>query len=290
MKPPIFVRKLSEKERESLQAGLRSRETFVMRRSQILLASARGSSPPKIAQSLGCASQTARNAIRAFNEKGLDALIAGSSTPKRVYPAFDANSAQRLRGMLHRSPREFGYESSLWTLAMAAEAAFEEGLTEKRVSGETIRATLSRLLGIRWMRAKRWITSPDPLYERKKASFASDRLMERADADPLWAIGFLDECWWSRVALPTLSAFSEEGEPPRMIQQSVAKDDPSEATKAISCYGLYLPRLDDMWIRFVDGRPVSSITTRFLSWSCEGLERVGKKTLLLIWDNASWHI
>jgi transposase len=186
--------------------------------------------------------ETVRNAIRAFNEKGLDALIAGSSTPKRVYPAFDANSAERLRGMLHRSPREFGYESSLWTLEMAAEAAFEEGLTEKRVSGETIRATLSRLLGISWQRAKRWITSPDPLYERKKASFASDRLMEIADADPLWAIGFLDECWWSRVALPTLSAFSEEGEPPRMIQQSVAKDDPDP--KAISCYGLYLPRLD----------------------------------------------
>ena len=51
---------------------------------------------------------------------------------------------------------------------MAAEVAFEEGLTGKRVSGETIRATLSRLLGIRWQRAKRWITSPDPLYERKK--------------------------------------------------------------------------------------------------------------------------
>ncbi len=70
--------------------------------------------------------------------------------------------------MLHRCPREFGYESSLWTLDMAASAAFEEGLTERRVSGETIRATLVRLLGVRWMRAKRWITSPDPLYERKK--------------------------------------------------------------------------------------------------------------------------
>ena len=51
---------------------------------------------------------------------------------------------------------------------MAADVAFEEGLTEERVSGETIRATLSRLLSVRWMRAKRWITSPDPLYERKK--------------------------------------------------------------------------------------------------------------------------
>ncbi|MDP9439645.1 MAG: hypothetical protein M3P49_13050 [Actinomycetota bacterium] len=43
---------------------------------------------------------------------------------------------------------------------------------------------------------------------------------------------------------------------------------------------------------FVDGRPVSGVTTRFLSWCTEKkLEAVGKKeVLLLIWDNASWHI
>jgi hypothetical protein len=46
---------------------------------------------------------------------------------------------------------------------MISEVAFEEELTTERLSGETIRATLSRLLSVRWMRAKRWITSPDPL-------------------------------------------------------------------------------------------------------------------------------
>jgi hypothetical protein len=51
---------------------------------------------------------------------------------------------------------------------LAVVVAFEEGITKRRVSGETIRATLSRLLGDRWQRAKRWITSPDPLYERKR--------------------------------------------------------------------------------------------------------------------------
>ena len=172
MKPPIFVRELSEEERESLEAGLRSRETFVMRRCQTLLASARGLSPPKIAQSLGCGSQTARNAIHAFNERGMDALAAGSSRPKRVHAAFGGEGAEALRAMLHRSPREFGYESSLWALETAAEAAFEEGPTDRRVSGETIRATLSRLLGIRWQRAKRWTASPDPLYERRKEGAA----------------------------------------------------------------------------------------------------------------------
>ena len=168
MKPPIFVRPFSQEEREALEAGLRSKDAFVLRRSQILLASSRGQSPPKIAANLGCASQTVRNTIHDFNERGLGALVAKSSRPKRTRAVFDEKSAEALREMLHRSPREFGRDSSLWTLEMAAQVSFEEGLIERRVSGETIRATLARLLGVRWQRAKRWITSSDPLYERKK--------------------------------------------------------------------------------------------------------------------------
>jgi transposase len=168
MKTPIFVRPFSEEERQRLREGLRSKDSFTMRRAQILLASSGGERAPRIAANLGCASQTARDAINDFNERGLDSLRARSSRPGKTRDAFDEESAEALREMLHRSPREYGRESSLWTLAMAADVAFEEGLTEERVSGETIRATLSRVLGVRWMRAKRWITSPDPLYERKK--------------------------------------------------------------------------------------------------------------------------
>ena len=112
--------------------------------------------------------------------------------------------------------------------------------------------------------------------------------MEVAGADSRWTIGFEAECWWSRVALPTLSSWTEEGKPERLVQRSVPKED--SEPKAISCYGLYLPELHDTWLRFVDGRPVSSITTRFLSWCCEKLEAAGKKVLLLIWDNASGHV
>jgi hypothetical protein len=112
--------------------------------------------------------------------------------------------------------------------------------------------------------------------------------MRVAEADPGWAVGFEDECWWSRLALPALSSWAEEGKPLRLTQQSVAKDDPDP--KAISCYGLYVPESDQMWLRFVDGRPVSGITIRFLRWCTEQLEAIGKKVLLLVWDNASWHI
>jgi len=113
--------------------------------------------------------------------------------------------------------------------------------------------------------------------------------MSVAEADPeSWAVGFLDECWWSRVALPALNSFSEKSKPLRLVQRSVAKDDPEP--KAVSCYGLYLPGLDETWLRFVDGRPISSITTRFLEWSLERLEARGKKVVVLVWDNASWHV
>jgi hypothetical protein len=64
------------------------------------------------------------------------------------------------------------------------------------------------------------------------------------------------------------------------VEQSVEKDDPDP--KAISCYGLYVPEFEEVWPRFVDGRPVSGITTRFLSWCSEKLEALGKKVWVLI--------
>lgn len=168
MKRPIFVRPLSDAEREALEAGLRSSDAFVLRRCQILLASSRGENAYQIAKSLGCNPQTVRNAIHAFNDKGLpEALRQGSKRPHTIHRAFDPERAEVLRELLHKSPREFGKQSSLWTMDIAAEVSFEEGLTNERVSGETIRATLARM-GVRWERAKRWITSPDPEYARKK--------------------------------------------------------------------------------------------------------------------------
>src|SRR5688572_21127893 len=97
MKPPIFVRTLSKKERRELEAGLRSSDAFVLRRCQILLASSRSERPPRIAENLRCGQQTVRNAIHDFNEHGLDALKQGSSRPREVHAAFDEESARALR-------------------------------------------------------------------------------------------------------------------------------------------------------------------------------------------------
>lgn len=167
MTQPLFVRSIAEQERKALEKGLRSKEVFVVRRCQIILASGRGQRAPAIGQVVGCDDETVRQVIRAFNERGVEALQRRSTRPQHSPAAFGAQQAERLRDMLHHSPREFGKPTSLWTLQLAADVSFDQGLTAARVSDETVRATLVRL-GVRWKRAKHWITSPDRQYGRKK--------------------------------------------------------------------------------------------------------------------------
>jgi transposase len=168
MRKPIFVGGLTENERERLKAGLRSSDGFELRRCQIILASAGGQHAIAIAQSVGCCDETVREVIKAFNLRGLQALKPGSRRPHKTQAAFSGEQAERLREVLHQSPRTFGKPSSLWTCDLAAEVSFEQELIQERVSGETIRATLKRM-GVNWARAKHWITSPDPEYSRKKS-------------------------------------------------------------------------------------------------------------------------
>ncbi len=169
MRQPIFVRPFTDAERQALDAGLRSSDAFVLRRCQILLASARGQHARLIAQSLACDDQTVRNAIHAFNARGLAALRAGSSAPQHTpHAVFTPARREQLRALLHQSPRTFGKPTSVWTLELVAEVAHAEGITPRLVSDETIRNALAHL-DVRWKRAKHWITSPDPAYARKKS-------------------------------------------------------------------------------------------------------------------------
>jgi transposase len=101
-------------------------------------------------------------------------------------------------------------------------------------------------------------------------------------------LGFGDETWWSRLAQPARHTWTESDQPLRLVEQTVAKTDPDP--QALACYGLLRTDIDHVWLRFVDGRPVSAITTQFLDWCLARLGREHKIALLLVWDNASWHI
>jgi hypothetical protein len=128
---------------------------------------------------------------------------------------------------------------------------------------------------------------------RTKTS-ARDRLIRLARTHPTWVVGFADEVWWSRVARPAVRAWVAPDRPLRLVAQTVAKGEP----KALACSGLlarwWAAPGDDpaaaLWLRFVDGRPVSGVTTAFLAGCCERLAAAGKTALRLVGDNASWHL
>lgn len=168
MRPPLFVHPLAAGEQQQREDALRSSDAFTLRRAQYLLASARGSKPKEIAAAYGGCEQTVRNVIRAFAAGGLGCLTPGSHRPKSARPLLGGAEQERLRQILHQSPRVFGKDTSLWTQALLAEVAHAEGLTEQPVSDETIRRALKRL-DVGWKRAKHWLTSPDPQYAVKKS-------------------------------------------------------------------------------------------------------------------------
>ena len=104
---------------------------------------------------------------------------------------------------------------------------------------------------------------------------------------PDWVLGFQDEVWWSRLAQPDLHTWTDE-KPLRLHQNEPDRHDPEP--KAVACYGLLRADTQGMLLRFVDGRPVSAVTTQFLAWLTAWLAAEGKTALLLVWDNASWHV
>ena len=100
-------------------------------------------------------------------------------------------------------------------------------------------------------------------------------------------LGFQDEVWFSRLCQPNLYAWTDD-KPLRLVEKEADPSDPDP--KALACYGLLRADTGQMLLRFVSGRPVSGVTTRFLSWLLSRLAEEGKQALLMIWDNASWHL
>jgi len=99
------------------------------------------------------------------------------------------------------------------------------------------------------------------------------------------------------VAAPGCATWTAAGQPLRLVEPTVPTGEP----KALACYGLLLRGLpdplrlggvaaDELWLRFVDGRPVSGLTTQFLTWSAAQAAARGLTTLVWVWDNASWHL
>lgn len=88
------------------------------------------------------------------------------------------------------------------------------------------------------------------------------------------------------MAQPALHAWAT-GTPRRVQELTRPKADADP--KAVAGYGLLRADTHEGLVRFVEGRPVSHVTTAFLTGVCEPIKADGTQALLLVWDKASWH-
>lgn len=111
--------------------------------------------------------------------------------------------------------------------------------------------------------------------------------MRLAQSHPDWVLCYQDEVWWSRFTKPSRHTWSPDGQPLRLIEEDIPEQEPQ---KALACYGVLRADTNAMLLRFVEGRPISQVTCDFLEWTAKRLFEDGKTAMLMVWDNASWHI
>ena len=117
------------------------------------------------------------------------------------------------------------------------------------------------------------------------------QVIQRANTQPTWALGFGDDVWWSRLTQPNHHGWTATQATPKLQELTLPTGDADP--KALPWYGLLVrpgpQQADPLWLRFVAGRPVSAVTLDFLAWCSAQLAAHGFTALLLIWANASWH-
>src|SRR5215212_9300583 len=100
------------------------------------------------------------------------------------------------------------------------------------------------------------------------------RLLELAVARR-WVVGYQDETWWSRLKQPNVHSWCAADASLRL--QELVRDKTDVDPAALCCYGLLRTDTEQMLLRFVEGQPVSQVTTDYLSWVSEQLAQQGQQ-------------
>jgi len=166
MSTPLYVRSLTQAEQAAVEKARRCSNTVTHRRARVVALSEAGQRVTQIAQAVGMHAESVRRVIRAVNCGELTAVLYPKPKQTGRPPTFGERVAQGLVELMHRPPRDFGFETARWTLKDLACAAQQSGLVES-ISGASV-ARLLKTQGYSWKQAKRRITSPDPQYQEKK--------------------------------------------------------------------------------------------------------------------------
>jgi len=159
----LFVRKTTDKEMKKIKKSLVSSSAFTRDRARIVLLSLDGNQCKEIAESISCDERKIRNAIKAFNAKGLKALERGKA--RGAKPKFTKEHRAEMLGIVSTDPKVLGLHFTTWSLPKLQKYFIEKGIVDS-ISIESIRQIL-KSESMKIKKSKRFQYSNDPEFAKK---------------------------------------------------------------------------------------------------------------------------
>lgn len=273
----IKVRSITSDESRVLDQWQRCDDVVRYRRARILRLSEARWRCPAIADALALHVETIRDVVQAFNEGGIPAITPWPRSGGRPR-SQDEEVGKAAEDLVRQGPPEEEGRAT-WTLHRLAEAIAQRFEQIDSLSHESVRRLL-RLRNIVYRLAKRWLTSPDPLYSLHKSQ--RDRLLAMARAAPDGVAVWLDQSWF--VLWPyRFRAWARRDRLPRVAQRWNEKPDTTALYAALDDEG------QEAFLRWATGQPNSEETIGYLEALMAHWTAQGKRFLVLLWDRASWH-
>jgi transposase len=273
----IRVRSITAEESEILGRWQRGDDIVRYRRARVLRLSETDWRCPAIAEVLALHAETVRWVIKAFNEGGIEAITPQPRSGGRP-PGYTQEVADVAENLTRQEPPDEEGRAT-WTLHGLAKAIAARFEYIDSMSHEAVRRLL-KLHDIVYYRAKQWLTSPDPHYERRKRR--RDRLLAMARAAPDGTVFWLDQSWFSRWPY-RFRAWAAKDARLRVAQRW------SEKVDTTALYAALDDESQEAFLRWSTGQPDSEETVQFLEALMIHCTQNGLRFIVLIWDKASWH-
>jgi len=162
----VHVREITDEEGNKLRRIVRHHQSAIeVKRAQVILASAQGFTPPKIALVALMSEDYVRTLIKAFNEEGFAMLQPrwGPGRPSR----FTDDHRKGLVSLALSKPKDLGLPYTQWSLSRLREEAIQRGVVPS-ISEEWLRVILLES-EVSHQSLRTWKESPDPERVAKKA-------------------------------------------------------------------------------------------------------------------------
>jgi hydrogenase-4 transcriptional activator len=145
---PLFVRPLTEQEKETLNQSCESSNKEESNRAEVILLSAAGRTAIEISHQLGSHPTNIKKWIKRFNTDGLAGIAIRKRGPQGgPRPRFTSDQIERIRKLATSSPMALGYSFQAWSPQKIARAAVEQGIVD-RISHVTVRHMVKRIVDV----------------------------------------------------------------------------------------------------------------------------------------------